>query len=140
MIEVNINYLAILVSALIIFGLGALWYSPVLFARPWLASLGKTEEQLRDDAQKRSMPITFGLSFVAYFVMAFVMSHVIDYAAAETLADGLRTGFWLWLGMVATTTLVLSLFESRSLRLYTIDMGYHLIGMLIMGGILAVWA
>lgn len=140
MIEVHINYLAILVSAVIMFGLGALWYSPVMFAKPWLASLGKTEEQLREDAGNRSMPLTFGLSFVAYFVMAFVMSHVIDYAAADTLADGLRTGFWLWLGMVATTTLVLSLFESRSLRLYTIDIGYHLIGMLIMGGILAVWA
>jgi hypothetical protein len=139
MIEVNINYLAILVSAFIMFGLGALWYSPLLFARPWLASLGKTEEQLREDAQKRSMPLTFGLSFFAYLVMAFVMSHVIDYAAAKTISDGLRTGFWLWLGLVATTTLVLSLFESRSMRLYIIDMGYHLIGMLIMGGILAVW-
>lgn len=140
MIEVHINYLAILVSALIMFGLGALWYSPVMFAKPWLASLGKTEEQLQEDAQKRSMPLTFGLSFVAYFMMAFVISHVIDYAAAKTISDGLRTGFWLWIGLVATTTLVLSLFESRSLCLYAIDMGYHLIGMLIMGGILAVWA
>lgn len=140
MLEVHINYLAILVSAIIMFGLGALWYSPVLFAKPWLSSLGKTGEQLQEDARQRSMILTFGLSFIAYFVMAFVMSHVIDYAAAKTLSDGLRTGFWLWLGLVATTSLVLSLFESRSLRLYLIDMGYHLIGMLIMGGILAVWA
>jgi hypothetical protein len=140
MIEVHINYLAILVSAIIMFGLGALWYSSVMFAKPWLASLGKTEKQLQEDARQRSMPLKFGLSFVAYFAMAFVMSHIIDYAAAKTLSDGLRTGFWLWLGLVATTGLVLSLFESRSLRLYLIDMGYHLIGMLIMGGILAVWA
>jgi hypothetical protein len=140
MIEVHINYLAILVATIIMFGLGALWYSPVMFAKPWLSSLGKTEEQLQEDARQRSMTLTFGMSFLAYFVMAFVMSHVIDYAAAKTLSDGIRTGFWLWLGLVATTGLVLSLFESRSLRLYLIDMGYHLVGMLIMGGILALWA
>ena len=36
------NPWAILVSALIQWFLGALWYSPALFARPWMAMLGIT--------------------------------------------------------------------------------------------------
>lgn len=31
----EINYLAVLVAALANFFLGALWYSPVMFAKPW---------------------------------------------------------------------------------------------------------
>jgi hypothetical protein len=36
----HFNHWAVLVSALILWFLGACWYSPVLFAKPWMAALG----------------------------------------------------------------------------------------------------
>src|ERR1051325_1549607 len=41
------NYLAVLVCAVIIFLLGGLWYSPVLFAKRWVALQGKTMEEMQ---------------------------------------------------------------------------------------------
>ena len=40
-----INYLAVLVAAIVIFVLGGLWYSPVLFAKRWIALQNRTEEE-----------------------------------------------------------------------------------------------
>jgi hypothetical protein len=36
----ELNWLAVLIGAAIYFVLGALWYSPMLFARPWQRSIG----------------------------------------------------------------------------------------------------
>lgn len=36
----DVNYLAVIVGALVYFGIGALWYSPALFATPWMAASG----------------------------------------------------------------------------------------------------
>ena len=40
----HFNFLAILVSAVILWVLGAAWYSPPLFAKPWMAALGITPD------------------------------------------------------------------------------------------------
>ena len=56
----EINYYVVLVSALAFFVIGAIWYSPVLFANSWLKELGITKE----DMAKGSMTKTFGVSFL----------------------------------------------------------------------------
>src|SRR3989475_8990130 len=47
----NVNVLAVIVAALATFVLGAVWYSPVLFAKQWMQAHGYTPEQL--EAMKR---------------------------------------------------------------------------------------
>ncbi|MGH9885304.1 MAG: hypothetical protein ACREBE_07235 [bacterium] len=42
----HVNYLAVLVSAVAIFMLGGLWYSPVMFAKQWVALQGKSMEEM----------------------------------------------------------------------------------------------
>jgi len=42
-----VNNLAVLVSGLVIFMLGGLWYSPLLFAKRWVALIGKSEAELK---------------------------------------------------------------------------------------------
>ena len=138
--EVDINYLAVLLAAAVAFALGALWYSPVLFAKPWMAAIGKTEAEIKAGMEGQSMPMTFGLSFLAWLVTAFVLAHIVDYAAATTIATGLQTGFWVWLGFMITYEVIHGLFEGRSIRLFSINSGYHLMATLIMGAILAAWA
>ncbi|RPI66461.1 MAG: DUF1761 family protein [Ignavibacteriales bacterium] len=53
MTAVEINYLAVFVSAVIIFLLGGLWYSPVLFAKPWMSVINKTEEELKKNEKPK---------------------------------------------------------------------------------------
>ena len=138
--EVDINYLAVLVASVVAFALGALWYSPVLFAKPWMAAIGKTAEEIKAEQEGQSMAVTYGLTFVAWLVTAFVLAHFVDYTVSTTIAGGLQTGFWTWLGFMITYEVIHGLFEGRDMRLYFINSGYHLVAMLIMGGVLAAWA
>ena len=62
-----------------------------------------------------------------------------DWAQADNVGEGLLVGFLAWLGFVATTKAVSSLYEGRSRNLYLIDVGYHLVELLVMGVILALW-
>jgi len=79
------------------------------------------------------------LSVVGALVMSFVLAHIVDYGQATTIASGMQSGVWLWLGFVATTNLSSVLFEARPTGLYLISMGYYLVSLLIMGAILAIW-
>ena len=56
----TINWLAVVAAATSAFLLGGLWYSPLLFAKPWMAASGMTEEK----ARSTSMPRVFGTAFL----------------------------------------------------------------------------
>jgi hypothetical protein len=49
----NVNALAVIVAAVLTFGLGAVWYSPVLFAKQWMAAQGHTPEMLAQFSRGR---------------------------------------------------------------------------------------
>jgi hypothetical protein len=134
----RINYPAVFVSALAYWALGALWYSPLLFARPFIALMRWTPEQLASvESQGAGAQIVVAL--LTSLVLAYVLAHFVKFTGAETVKSGALTGFWLWLGFVATSNLETVLFESRPVGLYLINNGYHLVGLLGMGSLLAVW-
>lgn len=133
---VDLNYWAVLVSGIAYFILGGLWYSPILFAKTWMAAIGKTEEEIR---QQGGAPAAYAVSFIGSLLAAFVLSLFIHYAGAATLQGGLTTGFFVWLGFVATTTAPPYFYEDRSKRVYALYAGYTLVGFLIMGSVLALW-
>ena len=137
MFEVEVNYLAVLVAGIVAMAVGALWYSPLLFAKPWVVAMGWSQQQLAK--RKTSLGRAYELTFLATLVSAFVLSVCIGYVDAMTVVEGAIVGFWLWLGFVATTMAATALFQGQSLSLYLIDAGYQLVGLAIMGSILAVW-
>jgi hypothetical protein len=134
----RINYPAVFVSALAYWALGALWYSPLLFASPFVALMRWTPEQLAS-VQSQGAGAQIVVALLTSLVLAYVLAHFVKFTGAETVKSGALTGFWLWLGFVATSNLETVLFESRPLGLYLINNGYHLAGLLGMGSLLAVW-
>jgi len=140
MIPVTINFLAIVACALTQMGLGMLWYSPILFGKPWSKMMGhniKSKEDLKK-MQKQAGP-AYIVSLLCAFVIAFVMSHFIDYTHATTAVAGMITAFWCWLGFSATVMLMNNMFNNKPYKLFLIDAGYQLVNFLIMGTILALW-
>ncbi len=133
--ESTINYLAVLVSAVAFYALGALWYSPLLLGRPWMAAQGLTQA----DVDKGGGVKSYVGAFIAALVMAVTMAYLAKYSNAHDFKGGLIAGSFSWLGLVATTTAMNYLFAGRKLKLYLIDNGYYLVGLLIMGVIIAVW-
>ncbi len=137
MIFAVINYLAVLVAAVASMVIGYVWYHPAVFGKQWMKAMGKSEAQLKKEAQ--SKPYMYPVMFLASLVMSYVLAHVVFYTESITFADGALAGFWSWLGFVVTTAITDVLFENKSRELYMLKMGYHLVTMVVMGGILAMW-
>jgi hypothetical protein len=133
--HLHFNQWAILVSALIQWLLGALWYSPALFARPWMSMAG-----VRMDAKKNNrMMVGMVASFVGSLVTSFMLAHVVMWAGAETYYLGALIGFILWLGFIAAPLSASYVYEGRPFELFAINTGYWMVGLCITGGLLAVW-
>ena len=137
-----INWLAVLDAGIVIFVLGGLWYSPVLFAKRWIALQGRTEEQMRADAAKANMPVMYASVFlcglITALVMAMIMSHVGDRMELN-VGHGAIVGFSCWLGFAATTSYGTALFSMKPRQLWLIDTMYNLVSFVLAGIILAVW-
>ena len=134
----RINYPAVVASAAAYWVLGAVWYSPLLFMRPFIALKGWTPEQVAA-VRAQSHAGEIGAALAVSLLTAYVLAHFVKFMGAENARAGMLTGFWLWLGFVVTTNASTVLFEGRPAGLYLINNGYHLVGLLGMGAVLAVW-
>ena len=60
----EVNYFAVGLAAVLVFVLGGLWYSPLLFANAWMAGHGYTEDDLK--RMQAGMAPTYALSFICW--------------------------------------------------------------------------
>lgn len=134
---VPLNYVAILVAAVLGMVIGALWYGPV-FGKQWMALSKYTAEDMAK-AKAQGMAGAYVLSFIGLFVMSFITAHVVFYANAATAFTGALFGFWMWLGYVATTLLNTVLWDKKPWGLYVLNAGHYLVVLLVMGALLALW-
>lgn len=132
----GINWLAIVVAAIIPMVVGGLWYSNLLFAKQWLALMGKTEQEIKSSFSPAK---SYGITFVMCLVMAYVMDYFVHYTLSTTFLQGMKIGFALWVGLAVTTSYQTVIFQGVKQGLYMMNMGYNLVSMLLMGGLLAVW-
>jgi len=134
----EINYWAVLVSALVFYAIGAVWYSPLLFAKAWQKATGVTQEKMAS-VNKGKMALTFISTFILSLLMACVTAHLSIRVESHTLHSGIMLGFWIWLGYVAVSMGINYLYEGKSFKLFCINAGYFFIGLLKMGAIMALW-
>jgi len=136
----GVNMWAVLVCGLVTMVLGFLWYSPMLFAKPWMVLMGydPNDKAKIAEMQKSAGPSYF-MSLIASIVTAFALGKVIGVAGASTPIDGLKIGLLVWLGFVTTVQFTNALFSRQRNRLYMINTGYQLACYLAMGAILGAW-
>src|SRR2546423_2047173 len=134
MLVSHVNYLAVVVAAIVIFLVGGLWYSPILFAKRWIALHGRTEEQMRADAANANMPVMYLMAFICAFIIAWAMavfSNAFPPASSTTTVDwifrGVKVGIFAWFGFVLPTTFATALFSMKPKQLWMIDAGYNLV-------------
>ncbi len=132
----GVNYLAVIVAIVINMGVGALWYSPLLFANPWMAANGFTLERINEAG---SATRGYVISVIASVVMAFTIALFAEAAGADTAIEGLLVGVAAGLGFVATSAASNYTFESRPLKLYLINVGYPVASFAFMGLLIGVW-
>jgi len=128
--HLQFNHLAILQ-----WFLGAIWYSPVLFAKPWMAIVGIQP----GNAKKNAMITGMIMSFIGSLVLSFALAHMVLWAGATTAAWGALIGFIAWAGFMVAPLSASYIYEGRPFKLFAINLGYWLVGLVASGILLAVW-
>jgi hypothetical protein len=136
----GVNLWAVLVSALATMVVGFVWYSPLLFARPWMVLMGyDPDDKAKIAEMQKSAGPSYMLSLLASLASAAVLGKIIAVATINTPLYGMKVGLAVWLGFVTTVQLTNSLFSRQPTKLYAINTGYQLVCYLAMGAIMGAW-
>jgi hypothetical protein len=128
------NYLAVIVSAIVYWLLGAVWYG-FLFSKAWM----DLEHLSMEQAKSMNPVLPYVVTFVLNLVVAFFLAQLCTWRNASTAARGASLGVLLWIGFVGPITYTTHMYEMRPFNLFFINEGYSLVGLLLMGAILGAW-
>lgn len=128
----SVNLLGVLAAAIACMVIGFLWYSPVMFAKPWMALMGiDPNDKAKLDAMKKSAGPMYGIAFVCSLLAAFVMGKLFSVIMIPNMGVALKIGFAIWLGFIATVQLTGTLFGNRPTKLWLIETSYQLVCSLV---------
>ena len=131
--DVPVNYWGVLAAALILYILGALWYSPLLFGE---TCMPKEACNLPDEHKKCCCYSKVGAyigELVSSLLIAYVLALFIEISQAEKVVEGITVAIWFWIGFIITTHFSGVLWNQRPFKHYLIHMSFLLIGFIAMG-------
>ena len=161
----NINFIAVLLAALVPMAIGFIWYNPKVLGTAWMNVTGMTPEK----AKQSNMAVVFIVSFVMSLMMAFIMQAMVihqfhlaslfyklpvdDASTPEgalykqvmdllggswrTFKHGALHGFIGGFFLAFPIICTNSLFEQKGWKYIWINAGYWIVSMTIMGGIIS---
>ena len=131
----RLNWLAIVVAAVVYWLLGAVWFT--VFRVPWQAGIRMSQEELQTYmAHPNFWPYIIAL--LCSIVLAYVIARVLVTHEIHGLLHGSSAG--LFVGMAAALAMVTEMaFEMRPVNFMAIAAGYPLVGCILMGIILGLW-
>jgi hypothetical protein len=130
----SLNWLAVIVATIVYFLLGALWYSPMLFANVWMKLRNLSEEDI--DGPN---PVIFLYSFILQFIAVTSLALFLAAMNVEGAVNGAIIGFGAGAGILFTLAGTTGIFSETPMKLHFIDNGYHIVGLVICGIILGWW-
>ena len=162
------NYLFLALAALVPLVMGFIWYGPMLFQKAWMKQMGFTEESLKGGNMALIFILSYIFSFMVAFFLQFITIHqigafssMLESGATELTGDALayyedfmakygtnyRTfkhgalhgaigGVFFILPILATQ----AMFERKTVKYVAINVGYWVITLALMGGIVCQWA
>jgi len=135
-----VNYLAILVAAVVAVAIGWAWYSPMLFGKQWMraAGMGDMTPEMQKEGMKK-MPKALVGSVIAQLVLAYVMVYFAQMMGVVTSYGAIELAIWAWVGFTATALVHTVLWEGKSLAYYAIVSGYSLVTFIVTALIVVLW-
>lgn len=161
----HINFIAVLIAALIPMVLGFTWYNPKVFGTAWMAASGMTPEK----AKNTNMVVVLSMSFVLAIMLSFGLQFSVIHqfhvnslfytqpindpsteagALYKTIMDQYGTSFRTFKhgalhGTIAGFFMALpilgtnAMFEGKGFKYIAINTGYWIVCLGLMGGILS---
>jgi len=133
----NINWVAVLVSALVGIASGAIWFGPKTFYPVWWKAMGRSEGEVPGDGM--NMGIVFGSTFVAQFVQAVSMALIISAVSHPNFGKGALVGLVAGIGISAASSLGHRLFGGQGFRVWALEVSNDILNLVLMGAILGGW-
>lgn len=133
MFEVELNMWAIIVGIVGAQAIGAIWYSPVLFAKAWLDAVGKSPAELGSPTPALITALVLAVP------TAVVMALIVAWSGATSILEGLGVGILVGLGFALAMNATNAAFEGRRLALVAINVGHYTAVFLTQGALFAVW-
>jgi uncharacterized membrane protein YciS (DUF1049 family) len=124
-------WLKIVLASVAYFAIGALWYSPVMFAKQWAADNKFAKDFFK---QKMNMPMILGGSFA--MIMLAIVNFTMLLGPAPTRPFSTIMGILIAVGFMLPVLGINMIYTRKPIRLLAIDAGYHIIGMALAGTIL----
>ena len=125
-----VNWWAVLASTIVVFVLGGIWYSPVVFGR-----IGDLSG--RKGSAGRNMQTIFVVAFMLIWLTASLLAAVLGPNA--TVSYGLTVGLLIGCFFVTTALGITDILDNKPLIHVAVNGGYHIASFAIMGVIIGAW-
>ena len=163
------NFIAILVASVVPLIVGFIWYNPKVFGTVWMNESGVTEEKMKNANMARIFILSFVFSFLFAMGATQLVIHqnhfhsvlmeepgyeetgselqnyVDDYFMDKygnnfrTFKHGMAHGFFSGIFILLPIIAINALFERKSWKYILINLGYWVVTLIIVGGIVAGW-
>ena len=131
----DLNWLGVVVAALVYFGLGGIWYMPPVFGNAWMRSTGV------DMSQEQPSAAVYFVPLISAIVTAFATAMIARAMGADGVGDGLSLGVVLGLGFPVALLLTTANFETQKANptvWFAITAGYHFVATVLAAIIVSV--
>lgn len=134
---VHVNAGAVVVAAVAVFVLGWLWYSPLLFYKPWMRLRGLDPVAAMAGAK---MPVgKLGIELVRCLVLAYVIACLVVLLGLGTWLGAVRFGIFLWIGFPIILLTGSVLWDNVPWKVAAIHAGDWLVKLLVIPIIVTLW-
>ena len=140
MIILNLNWLAIGVSALAYFALGAIWFNPKVFGTMWMKGHGISAPTEED---KKKMPMvmltTLVLCVIGTIALAYFIHVFSFYNVNWRWYSGAKVALVGGIGFTGVGIAMNYMYTKKPWSLIILDSAYHVVGLVIAGIIISSW-
>lgn len=126
--DIQVDWLTVVVAAILNMVIGFFWYSKWLFGPTWM-HLHKIQACKMERA-------TLVYAAIVSLVIAYFLALAEGYLGVTTVTDGMFVGFCAWLGFVATTQISSVIWCKAPFQLFLLDTGCKLLSFLVMSGVI----
>src|SRR2546428_1833728 len=133
----HVNCLAVLVAAVAVFVLGWLWYSPLLFFKPWMRLRGMDPVAAMAGAKMPGGKLLIGLA--RCLVLAYVIARFVALLGITSWLGAVHFGLFFWIGFPVILLTGSVLWVNLPSYVAAIHAGDWLVKMLVIPIIVSLW-
>lgn len=129
----TINYLGVGAATLVAMIIGALWYSPLMFVKPWSLAQGKEYPCAPQKGAGAAIVNAAAMNLIS----ALALSEIFTWRQVGNVEDALVTALLMAVGFVVSNQLLRDRFHGATPMLSLINAGNTVVTYLAMGLVLA---